>query len=116
MSGNVLQLLYCLQSVACYSAAKLQPLVSLLQWRDELATLSLMVFLAQVAMVALLLPLRALLLLLTLAMALHRTRFFATALEVQATLLRYAKRRLYARDAFPPSNIALTIMAQQQRK
>ena len=116
VSGSVLQLLYVLQSVACYAAAKLQPLVALLQWRDELATLALIVFLAQVALVALLMPVRILLLLLTLALALHRTRIFATALEVQATVLRYCKRRMYARDAFPPSNIALTIMAQQQRK
>ncbi len=115
VSSNVLQLLYVLQCAVCYAASWLQPLLALLQWRDEAASLELAVALAQVALAGLLLPLRLLLLLLTLSLALHRTALARATLGAQAELVRHFKRLYEQRRtvAFPPTNVALISMAQQ---
>jgi len=116
VSGGVLQLLYVLQCAVSYASARLQPLHALLLWRDEAATLALAVLLVHMSVVGFVLPLRLVMLLCTLALALHRTALGAAILTAQVDLLRHWKRGYEVRRTvtFPPSNVALISMAQQQ--
>jgi hypothetical protein len=118
VSSNVLQLLYLLQSVVCFVEARIRRLRLLLQWSDEAHTFQLVALLAQISIAGLILPLRPLLLLLTLLLICHRTRIFRTVLSTEASLLRYYKRCYEERRqlAFPLSNVALTMLAQKQRR
>jgi hypothetical protein len=116
VSGNVLQLLYVAQCAACYACAMLRPLAELAQWRDARATEEVLMLLVQLSFLGLVLPLRPLLVLLALALSLHRTRLFRTVLSTQTSLVRKVWRGREHRRLvqFPPSNVALTILAQQQ--
>jgi hypothetical protein len=116
VSSNVLQLLYVLQCACCYAAGQLYPLLALLQWRDEIRSTEFAVLLAEISLAGLILPLRPLLLLLTLIIAMHRTSYFSLILSTQADMVRHYNRLYEQRRTviFPPSNVALTMMAQQQ--